>query len=580
MTKYRWVLRPIDDPEAVTQLQQALNNLPEALARTLVLRGIDSFDAAKRFFRPSLNDLHDPFLMQDMDDAARRVAQAIQQRERVLVYGDYDVDGTTSTALMMRFLSEMGVEAAFFIPNRFTHGYGLNIAGIDYAVEQGARLIIALDCGITALDEARYAREHGIGLIICDHHTAGDTLPDALAVLDPKRPECSYPFKELSGCGVTFKLVEATLRCLEESPEQAFSYADLVAISTASDIVPLTGENRVLMREGFKRLRQQPSLGLRKLAQQARLDFNHLTVDRIVFGIGPRINAAGRMGEAHRAVALLLSDDSVEATKLAALLEHANQQRRTLDQETQAQAIRKAEIQLGGRMRHALVLHEPDWHQGVVGIVASRLVDRFHRPAVMLCTANDAAKGSARSITGINIYTAIKACEDLLTQFGGHDFAAGLTLPEENIPAFRERLDEVVGRMMTPEMMIPAIKVDASLNLHDLDDRFWNVLNQFAPFGPENMKPIFLSRDLEVMGPPKTVGNGGAHLKFSVRQRGGSSSPPRHVIGFGMGAYLQTVLDSRRNGQPLSMVFSIEENTWQGRTSLQLRARDLRVEDS
>lgn len=576
---YRWVLRPVDDPAAVTAMQQQLNDLPEALARALVLRGIDTFDAARAYFRPTLDALHDPFLMQDMDAAADRLAQAIRQGERVLVYGDYDVDGTTSTALMTHFLRAMGAEADFFIPNRFTHGYGLHTDGIDRAVASGARLILTLDCGITAHAEAEYAREKGIDLIICDHHTAADVPPVAVAVLDPKRPTCTYPFKELSGCGVTFKLVQATLDRLGEPAERALDYLDLVAISTASDIVPLQGENRVLMREGFQRLGHTQRLGLRTLAEAAGLDFDRVTVDRLVFGIGPRINAAGRMGEASRAVQLLLTDDPAEAADLTRVLEKANLQRRALDRETQAQAMRQAEIQLSARMRHALVLHEPDWHQGVIGIVASRLVERFHRPAVMLCTANGAAKGSARSITGVNIYDALHACDDLLTQFGGHDYAAGMTLPEANVPAFRDRLDEVVGATMTPEMMIPAIDVDARLDLSTLDDRFWNVLKQFAPFGPTNMRPVFHARDLAVAGEPRGVGSGGAHLKLNVRRHDDPGARSHPVIGFGLGEKLPVAQAAQRQGQPLEMVFSIEENTWQGRTSLQLRVRDLRVQE-
>ena len=576
---YRWVLRPVNDPDAVTTIQQQLNQLPQALARALVLRGIDTFEAARHYFRPSLDALHDPFLMQDMDDAADRVARAVQQGERVLVYGDYDVDGTTSATVMTHFLRSMGVEAGFFIPNRFEHGYGLHTDGIDHAVEQDARLIITLDCGITALDEARYAREKGIDLIICDHHTATDATPDAVAVLDPKRPTCPYPFKELSGCGVTFKLVQATLKRLGEPAERALPYLDLVAISTASDIVPLHGENRVLMREGFKQLRQTQRLGLRTLAEHAGLNFDGLSVDRIVFGIGPRINAAGRTGEADRAVQLLLSDDPAEAADLARVLEKANQQRKALDRETQKQAIRQAEIQLAGKMRHALVLYEPHWHQGVIGIVASRLVERFHRPAVMLCTANGEVKGSARSITGVNIYEALKACEDLLTQFGGHDYAAGMTLSEENIPAFRDRLDEAVGAVMTPEMMVPAIEVDALLNLDALNDRFWNVLKQFAPFGPTNMKPIFHARDLQAVGQPRAVGVGGDHLKLAVRQQNNDGGRPHPVIAFGHGEKLPLVQAAQREDRPLEMLFSVEENTWQGQTSIQLRARDLRVQE-
>lgn len=572
--KYRWVLKNIADAGLVPTLARQLNDLPEALVRALVLRGVTTFDDARRYFRPTKETLHDPFLMQDMAAAADRVAQAIRQGERVLVYGDYDVDGTTSTALMTSFLRSQGVPADYFVPDRFEHGYGLNNAGIDHARRCGAKLLIALDCGITAIDQAAYARSLGIDLIICDHHTAGATWPDAVAVLDPKRPDCNYPFKELSGCGVTFKLVQATLSRLGQDPEAACCYLDLVAVSTASDLVPLVGENRVLMREGFDCLRDGARIGLRALAKQSGIEYDGVTVDRIVFTIGPRINAAGRMAHARQAVDLLLADDWATAQHLAQELERVNNDRRALDQQTCDEALRKAEIQMGGRFRHALVLHEPAWHQGVIGIVASRLVDQYHRPSVMLCTANGMAKGSARSIPGINIYNALKACDDLISQFGGHDFAAGLTLPEANVPALRDRLDRVVGEMITePDVLLPSIEIDAELALGDLDERFWAVLKQFAPFGPDNMKPIFQASNLRVIGTPRTVG-GGAHLKFAVAQDG---APARDVIGFRMGKRLATVEQSQRQGQPLDLLFSVNENEWNGRTTLQLVARDLRL---
>ena len=572
--KYRWILKDGVDAEAVQQLAAQLNDLPQALARALVLRGVTTFEGARRYFRPALEHLHDPFRMQDMAAAADRVAAAIQEGERVIVYGDYDVDGTTSTALMTSFLRSEGVEAGYFIPDRFEHGYGLSQAGIDHAHDQGAALIIALDCGITAIEEAAYARGLGIDLIVCDHHTAGDTWPDAVAVLDPKRPDCDYPFKELSGCGVTFKLVQAVLSRLGRDPEEAHAYLDLVAVSTASDIVPLVGENRVLMREGFARLKANARVGLRALAEQGGVDFDGVTVDRIVFTIGPRINAAGRMEHASQAVELLLTDDWTTARHLAADLERVNDQRREMDRQIRDEAFRKAELQMAGRFRHALVLHDPGWHQGVIGIVASRLVDRFNRPAVMLCTANGQAKGSARSITGVNIYDALASCGDLITQFGGHDYAAGLTLPEANVDALRDRLNLAVEAMTTHETLLPAIEIDAEVPLAHLDDRFWAILKQFAPFGPDNMKPIFHARDLYVVGRPRTVGRGGDHLKFSV---GADGAERRDVIGFGLGGHLGTLEESQRGGRPLELLFSLEENTWKGRTTLQLRARDLRL---
>ncbi len=576
--KYRWVLRPMEKPDVAAQLQRELNDLPEALARLLVMRGIESFDDARHFFRAGLEDLHDPFLMLDMDAAADRLVHAIENGERVLVYGDYDVDGTTSTALMTSFLRSLGVEADFFIPDRFEDGYGLGPAGIDYAAETGAALIVALDCGITAHEQALYAKSKGLDLIICDHHTPLATVPDAVAVLDPKRPDCPYPFKELSGCGVGFKLMQAVLRRLGEAPALAHEYLDLVAVSIASDIVPLYGENRVLMREGLRRLAAAPRLGLHTLAELAGLDLDTCSTDRIVFVIGPRINAAGRMGDAGRAAALLMETDPVRAADLARQLEKANEERRSLDRDTLVQATRKAERQITAKMRHSLVLHDEGWHLGVLGIVASRLVERFYRPTIMLSTAGDVLKGSARSIAGFNIYNALDACRDLLDTFGGHDHAAGLALREENLTAFQDRFDEIAKETLTAEMMLPAIEIDAPIHLDTIDGRFWNVLRQFAPFGPENGSPIFHASDLEVSGSPRTVG-AGQHLKFHVRQRG-ANGKAHPVIGFGLSDKLDVLEESARQGKPFELLFSLQENTWKGTTTLQLRARDLRLSSS
>jgi len=577
---YRWIPRSVDNPETVQRLQRELNDLPEPLARVLVLRGIDSFDAARHFFRAGREDLHNPFLMQDMDRAADRVAAAVEQGERVLVYGDYDVDGTTATTLLTDFLRTHGADAAYFIPDRYEDGYGLGERGIDTAAEQGAGLIIALDCGITAHEEADYARSKDIDLIICDHHKPKDTLPAATAVLNPKREDCSYPFDELSGCGVGFKLVQATLDRLGEPPERAFDYLDLMAISTAADIVPLHGENRVLLREGLRAMETNPRLGVRALADAARFELADVTTGDVVFKIGPRINAAGRMAHAEQAVALLLADDPDEAKALAAELEALNKERRSIDQETLREAKTMAERQITARNPHALVLYQPDWHLGVIGIVASRIVEQFYRPTVMLCRNGDAVKGSARSISGVNIYNALTACEDVLTQFGGHDYAAGMSLPEDNVDAFRNRLDDAIGEVVTPELLTPAIKVDAPLDLRTIgsvDDRFWAILKQFGPFGPANSKPVFHAADVTVVGQPRTVGSSGKHLKFKVRQRDAPNGPAIDVIGFGMGDQLPTLRDSQRTDRPLELLFSLESNTWKGRTSLQLKARALRL---
>ncbi|MEZ4701313.1 MAG: single-stranded-DNA-specific exonuclease RecJ [Rhodothermales bacterium] len=579
--KYRWVLRPYEKPEITARLQRELNDLPEALVRALVLRGIEDFETARHYFRPSLDHLHDPFLMKDMDAAVDRIVRAIETGEPILVFGDYDVDGTTAAALMTRFLRKQGADAIYFIPNRIEHGYGLNASAIDLAVAEGRTLMVALDCGITAHEEALYARSRGVDLIVCDHHKALDTVPEAVAVLDPKRNDCTYPFKELSGCGIGFKVAQAVLARRGRPAEDAYAYLDLVAISTASDIVPLEGENRILMIEGLKRLQTEPSLGVRVLARCAGVELKTCTTSDIVFGLGPRINAAGRLGDASRAVALFLAETEAEAQPLADALEKVNLERRTLDQETAREAALLAERQLGGRFPHAVVVHRDTWHPGVIGIVASRLVERFYRPAVMLATVNDQIKGSARSISGINIYDALKGCEDLLKTFGGHDFAAGLALEPANLEAFQARFNEVVGSMITADMLNPAIQIDATLDLRQVDGvrgRFWSVLKQFAPFGPANHKPVFHARDVVLAGDPRRIGRDGNHVKFSVRGKA-ANGMPLDSIGFDMRDHFDTLLTSRRQGKPIEMLFSLEENTWNGSTSLQLKTRDLRLQE-
>jgi single-stranded-DNA-specific exonuclease len=585
---YRWIYRSLDDPDVVPQLREALNDLPTPLARALALRGVTTFDEARHFFRADRAALHDPLDIADMTSAASRLARAIDEGERVLVYGDYDVDGTTATALVVDFLRTRGVDALFFVPDRYDDGYGLCRRGLDAARDRDAALVVALDCGITAHEEAAYARELGLDLIICDHHTPQTEngavhLPEALAVIDPKRPDDDYPFTELSGCGLGFKLVQATLARRDEAPDAAFDYLDLLAVSTASDIVPLYGENRVLMAEGLRALQRTERPGLRALADAAGLDLADVTsTGNIVFTLGPRINAAGRMDHASTAVELLLAEDYAAAEPLAAELERLNKERRAIDDATEEAAVEKAERQITARSPHALVLYDEDWHLGVIGIVASSIVERFHKPAILLTHNGDEVKGSARSIEGINIYDALSDCADVLTQFGGHDHAAGLSLAVDDIETFRDRFDAAVGERVTPELLTPSISVDAEIDLDVIgavDDRFWAVLQQFGPFGPANAKPVFHARDLAVAGTPRTVGSDGSHLKFEVRQRDSTDGPVYDVIGFGMGEKLSVLERSRNDGRPLELLFSLEENTWKGRTSLQLKARDLRLED-
>ena len=579
---YRWTLRTLNDPGIVSRLQPRLNDLPAALTRALALRDVDSFEAARDFFRASRSDLHDPLEMADMQRAADRVAQAISRAETVLVYGDYDVDGTTATAMCTHFLREQGVPTSFFIPDRYQDGYGLCKRGIDTAVERGASLIIALDCGITAHEEAEYAREQGLDLIICDHHTPKDTLPNAYAVLDPKRDDCAYPFTDLSGAGVGFKLLQATQRVRAAAEDRAFDYLDLLGISIASDIVPMHGENRILMQEGLAALRSTERVGLRALASAADLDLSTVkTTGTIVFTIGPRINAAGRMAHAHKAVDLLLESDPATAREQAEELEQLNKERRDLDERIRKEATEQAERQITARTAHALVLYDPDWHLGVIGIVASRMVEQFYKPTIMLTRNGDTVKGSARSITGVNIYHALTDCEDVLTQFGGHDYAAGMSLSESNVSKLRDRFNEAIADRITPELLTPTIKVDAHVDLETIgtaESRFWAVLQQFGPFGPSNPRPVFHLGPCRVAKPPRTVGRDDAHLKFTVSPAD-SDGPQVDVIGFGQGDKLDLLRESRRSGTPIELVAKVDENTWRGRTSIQLKLRDVRLFD-
>ena len=573
----RWTLRPVQDEALVQTLSTDLNDLPHALARSLALRQVGNYDDAHTFFRPSLSRLHDPHRMRDMDRAVERVAAAVRQQETVLVYGDYDVDGTTSTAMMLTFLRDQGCEASFFIPNRFEHGYGLGPAGIDTAASRGASLIVALDCGITAVKEAAYAKAQGIDLVICDHHTAGDVLPDAVAVLDPKRLDCDYPFKGLSGCGVGFKLIQGVLDELGLPPEDAWPFLDLVAVSTACDIVPMVGENRVLMRAGLKQLGEAPRVGIAALAEKAGVELDGCTASKMVFQIGPRINAAGRIADAGLAAELLSSDDPEEARRLVDEIEGLNLRRRDLDRTTRDEAFEIAERLMEDDPR-ALVVYKPGWHAGVIGITASRVAERFHRPTLLLTSngATGSAKGSARSVKGISIYDALSHCSDLLTRFGGHAFAAGLALPIDRVDELRERMQPAVELAMSDdEDLVPEIELDAELHLADVSPRFWSVLKQFGPHGPDNLRPTFWGRGLRVVGQPSCVGAQQQHLRMRVAQADGGAA--YSVIGFGLAERYPTAMTSVRRGQPLELAFQVDENTWNGRTTLQLKAQDVRM---
>lgn len=563
---------------------RVLPDLPLPLARALAVRGIRSRDDARRFFRPSLDALHDPAALRDMDVAAARLARAIERGEKVLVFGDYDVDGTTATALMTGFLRRMGLTVDYFIPNRFIDGYGIGEAGLNKARDMGASVVVALDCGITAHAPAQYAKALGLDLVICDHHKPEATLPDAHAVVDPKRADCLYPFKDLTGCGLGFKLAQAVLRHLGHDETEAYDWLDLVAISTAADLVSLTDENRVLMAEGLARVRTAPRPGFDALARVASLDLAALSTEGIVFALGPRINAAGRLGDASKAVEMMLAETEAEGMERALALEQCNHDRRALDQGIQHEAVALAEAQMaqgspGGDERQALALYGKSWHLGVIGIVASRIVERFHRPTVMMCGTGDGlVKGSARSCSGVSIHDALGRCSDLLEGFGGHDFAAGLTLREENVAAFQERFNAAVGeaaRAATTSWAAP-LDLDAEVALDDLSWDFLKWLKGFGPHGPDNLAPVFAAYGVEVLELPRAVGREAQHLKLHVcdARRGGYSF---EAIGFRMGDRLAEVQALVRAGQRLDLAFQMEENTYRGRSSMQLKLKDVRA---
>jgi single-stranded-DNA-specific exonuclease len=565
-TAKRWRLKPAADERAAAELVH--ERCPPPAARLLVQRGLSTREAASRFFRPSLGDLHDPFLMRDMDRAVERLERALGDNERIMVYGDYDVDGTTAVALVYSFLHHFTGNLVFYIPDRYAEGYGLSIAGIDHAAREGVSLIIALDCGIKAIDKVAYAGEKGIDVIICDHHRPGAELPTAVAVLDPKRADCAYPEKELSGCGIGFKLMQALAQRNGIPGSELEALLDLVAISTACDIVPVVGENRILMHHGLRRLNERGRPGVQAMLGAANVH-KRLTVTDVVFGIGPRINAAGRMEHGRQAVELLLARDMGQAEMMAQRIDMNNADRQQADRSITEAALGHIAADEDLRRSWSTVVYHESWHKGVIGIVASRLTERYYRPTVVLTASNGKAVGSARSVKGYDVYEAISSCSALLDQYGGHMYAAGLTMPLENVEAFRARFEEVVRATIRPEQRVPEEEVDLELALTDITHPLVRVLHHMAPYGPGNMRPTFLTRGVTVVGEPKVVKD--EHLKMAL---GDPAFPGLKfdAIAFRMADRIDVV----RSGEPFSILYVLEENEWRGNTTIQLNIKDIK----
>lgn len=564
-----WVVKEKGDPVVVKQLAEVLD-VSVSLSNLMVQRGITTSQEAGAFFRPSLDYLHDPFMMKDMNVAVDRIASAINKNEKILVYGDYDVDGTTAVALMYSFLKQQYSNVLYYIPDRYKEGYGVSLIGLDYAFENNCKLVITLDCGIKAGEKVKYARSKGLDVIICDHHYPGDEIPKAVAVLDPKQPLCSYPYKELSGCGVGFKLIQAYSRVQGIPFSEIAGYLDLVAVSIASDIVPITGENRVLTYFGLKQLNESPRTGLREIIRESDVH-KELTVEDVVFRIGPRINAAGRMETGSKAVELLVSNDTRMAAEISREISSFNNERRSIDRIITTEAMRMiAEDQRNANAK-TTVLYNPSWRKGVIGIVASRLIETYYRPTVILTESNGFATGSARSVQEYDLYQAIEACSDLLESFGGHMFAAGLTLKKENIEPFRQRFEEHVNSTITEEQMVPRVYIDAELDFSEISDDFHNGLSLFQPFGPENMSPVFVSRNVFDSGAGKMVGSSGEHLKLDLCQEStGTKTFP--AIAFGQANHFEHI----KSGSPFDICYSIEINEFRGIRSLQLNIKDIK----
>lgn len=565
--KIKWEFYPDHDTKLINDMIQQLK-IPKPLAKVLCNRGLDKVDEIREFLMPECTKLHDPFLLKDMEKAVDRITLALRERERIMVFGDYDVDGVTSIALVYKFLKDLGGDVLYFVPDRNIDGYGLSLSGLALAKEKGCNLVISVDCGITSIAEVQYANSNEIDVIITDHHEPGDVLPDAVAIVDPKQNGCMYPFKDLAGVGVAYKLAQGILMKLEMDLSYVEKYLDLVAVGSAADFVPIVSENRIFVKLGLRKLNSEGSEGLLALAEVAGVNQTQITVNNVVFGLAPRLNAVGRLGHATLAVELLLTKNYSQALRIARTLEEENEKRKLIDKETLNNALEKIESECDPNSDNAIILAGENWHQGVIGIVASRIIERFHRPTVMISLEDGIGKGSARSIPGFDLHAALQSCSDLFIQFGGHKYAAGLTIKEDNIPEFRNRFMDIAEEFLSNKDMIPRIKIDDVIELGDVTYDLVMMIDKLAPFGPGNNLPIFASYGVNVVGEPRIVGSN--HLKFKVSQNG---------------IYLDAIAFNRGEDKGLlqqnrfvNIAFYAEENVWMNKKTLQLRIKDIQVD--
>ena len=597
--RYRWRLptEVSEDIEVIRDLSQAIN-VPESIASILVSRGIRSFEEAKDFFRPSLDQLHPPSLMHDMDRATERVIQAISAGERIAVFGDYDVDGTTSTAMMTLFLRSVGAKVTYHIPDRFTEGYGLTTNSLErlFVIPEGKpQLLISIDCGITAIEAVAHARDAGLDVIICDHHEPGDTLPNANAILNPIKGGDSYPYKSLCGCGVAFKLIQS-LATHYNVTEKAYEYLDFVAMASSADIVSLRGENRILVYYGLKQINENPRPGIKALVEGAGMKIGKLGTTQIVFGLAPRINAAGRLGDGGRSVELLMAQTEEEAKQCALILEDENIARRKIDEEAFNEACVFVDRDLNRERDRIIVMHNGTWHAGVIGIVASRLVERYHLPVVLMTTIDGIAKGSARSIGGFDIHSALKRCEHMLITFGGHKYAAGVSIQIDRVPEFRKAINLVANEMIDLDMLVPQLQIDSVVDMNELTPKLFAIIRQLAPYGPDNHRPLFYAKDVQATGYPRTVGKATEHMKTNFRSKYRLYLQPDEIraipqnnipltisgsaidaIGFGLGKRIDELMDKKgKLRDDLELVFALDENEYNGRVTPQLVLKDFK----